>query len=81
MKLIYRVEAYMLWGKTAEAFLVASKEIELEVNAGKTKYLVKSRDQNAGWSHSIKSDSSSFEMVEQFKYLGTILTIQNSIQE
>ena len=31
-----------------EALIVASKEIRLEVNADKTKYMVMSRDQNAG---------------------------------
>ena len=40
-----------------------------------------SRDQNAGQSHSTKTDNSSIERVEQFKYLGTTLTNQNSIQE
>ena len=40
-----------------------------------------SPDQNAGWSHNIKIDSSSFERVEEFKYLETTLTNQNSIQE
>ena len=40
-----------------------------------------SRNQNAGGSHSIKIDDSSFERVEQFNYLGTTLTFQNSIQE
>ena len=43
--------------------------------------MVMSRDQNAGRSHSIKMDNSSFERVEEFKYLGTTLTNQNSIQE
>jgi len=43
--------------------------------------MVMSRDQNAGPSHSIKNDNSSFERVEQFKYLGTNLTNQNSLQE
>jgi len=38
-------------------------------------------DQNAGRSHSIKTDNSSFERLEEFKYLGTTLTNQNSIQE
>ena len=40
-----------------------------------------SRDQNAGRSRSIKTDNSSFEMMEDFRYLGTTLTNQNSIQE
>jgi hypothetical protein len=43
--------------------------------------VVVSRDQNAGRYHNIKIDNSSFERVEQFKYLGTTLTDQNSIQE
>jgi len=60
---------------------VASKEIGLEENADKTKYIVISRDQNAGRSHNMKIDNRSFEMVEDFKYLGTTLTNQNSIQE
>jgi len=60
---------------------VASKQIGLEVNADKTKYMVMSRDQNAGQSHSMKTDNSSFERVEEFKYLRTTLTNQNSIQE
>jgi len=40
-----------------------------------------SRDQDAGRSHSIKTDNSSFERVEEFRYLGTTLTNQNYIQE
>jgi hypothetical protein len=31
--------------------------------------------------HNVKMDKSSFERVEDFKYLGTILMNQNSIQE
>ena len=52
-----------------QALVVASKEIGLEVNADETKYMVQSRDQNAGRSHNIKIDNSSFDRVEQFKYL------------
>ena len=40
-----------------------------------------SRDQNAGRSHSIKIDNSFFARVEEFRYLGTTLTNQISIQE
>jgi hypothetical protein len=55
--------------KNAEALVVASKEIGLEVNADKTKYMVISRDQNAGRGHSIKIDNNSFERMEVLKYL------------
>ena len=67
--------------KNVEALLVASKETGLKVNADKTKYMVMSRDQNAGRSHNIRINNSSFEKVEEYKYLGTTLTKQNSIQE
>jgi len=67
--------------ENAEALVVATKEIGLEVNAGKTKYMIMPRDQNAGRSHSMKTDNSSIERAEEFKYLGTTLTNQNSIQE
>jgi hypothetical protein len=40
----------------AETLLVRSKEIGLEVNTDKTKYMVMSRYQNAGRSHNIKID-------------------------
>ena len=36
---------------------------------------------DAGRGHSVKIDNSSIERVEEFKYLGTTLTDQNSIQE
>jgi hypothetical protein len=60
--------------KNTEALVAATKEIGLEVNADKTKYMIMSRDQNAGRNHSIKTDNSSFERVEEFKYLGTTVT-------
>jgi len=40
-----------------------------------------SGEQNAGGIHSIRIDSSSFERVEEFKYLERILTNKNSMQE
>jgi hypothetical protein len=52
----------------------ASREIELKVNADKNKYMIMSRDQNAGRSHRIETDNSSFEIVEEFKYFGINLT-------
>jgi hypothetical protein len=61
--------------------VVATTEIGLEVNALKTKYIIMSWDQNAGRSHSTKNDNSSFASVEEFKYLETTSTNQNSIKE
>jgi len=40
-----------------------------------------SGDQNAGRSHIITIDNSSFERVENFGYLGTNLTNQNSTRK
>ena len=50
--------------ENAEALLVATKEIGLEVNADKTKYMVMSRDRNAGRCYSVKTDNISIERVE-----------------
>jgi hypothetical protein len=52
--------------KNAEDLVVTSKEVGLEVKADKTKYMITSGDQNAGQSHSIKTDNSCFERVEEF---------------
>ena len=87
--LAYADDVHILGGsahtvkENAEALLlvVATKEIGLEVNADKTKYMVMSPDRNAGRGFSVKIDNSSIERVEEFKYLGTTLTDQNSIQE
>ena len=64
-----------------ETLVAATREIGLEVSADKTKYMVMSRDQNAGRNHSVRIENSTFKRVEEFKYLGTTLTNQNSIVE
>ena len=58
----------------SDAVIIASKEIGLELSTDKTKYMVMSRDQNAGRSHKIKVDKSSFESANQFKYFGSTQT-------
>jgi sorting nexin-29 len=67
--------------KDTKALLDASKEVGLEVNSEKTKYMLASRCQKAGQRQSIKITNRYFEDVEKFKYLGTKLTDQNCIQE
>ena len=52
--------------ENAHILIVASKEIGIEVNADKTKYVFMSRDRNAERSHSVKI---LFEMMEEIKYL------------
>ena len=64
--------------ENAEALVAAAREIGLEVSADKTKYMTMCRDQNAGRIHSVRMNNSTFERVEEFKYLGTTLTDQNS---
>ena len=67
--------------ESTEALLVCSKETGIEVTSDTTKYMVMYGDQNAGRSHSIETDNSYIQMVEEFKYLGTTLTKQNFFQE
>jgi hypothetical protein len=67
--------------ESTKALVVARKEIGLAVSSDEIKYVVMSRDKNAGQSHNIKIDNSSFERVEQFKYFRTNLTYQNSFQD
>ena len=64
----------LLYWENAEALVLASKGTGPEVNVDKTKYLVKSRDQNVGRSQNMRTDNISFEKVEVFIYLGTTLT-------
>jgi hypothetical protein len=65
--------------KSTETLIVASKEVSLEVNAEKTKYMLMSHHQNAGHNHNIKVAIRSLENGAQFKYFGTTVTIQNLV--
>jgi hypothetical protein len=66
--------------KNTETLTGASKEVGLELNAEKTKYMLLSHHQNAGQNYNIKIGDRSFENVAQFKYLGTPVTNQKLIQ-
>jgi hypothetical protein len=67
--------------KNTEILIDASKEVGLDVNVEKTKYMLVSGDQNAGQNREIKIGNRSFENLSQFTYLGTTVTNQNLIQE
>ena len=55
---------------------VIEQSLNFCVCADKTTYMVTSRDQKVGRNHSVRIDNSTFEKVEEFKYLGTTLTIK-----
>jgi hypothetical protein len=67
--------------KNEETLIDGSKEVGLEINVEKTKYMLLSRQQNVGQIRDIRVANRSFDNVSQFKYLGTTLTNQNLIQE
>jgi hypothetical protein len=53
--------------------LDTGKDVGLEVNPEKPKYMLSSCYQKAGQKHTIKIANRSFEDVSKFKYLGTTL--------
>ncbi|KAJ4429690.1 hypothetical protein ANN_21891 [Periplaneta americana] len=61
--------------------LEASKEIGLEVNPKKTKYMIMSRDGNIVRNGNIKIGNLAFEEVDKFKYLGATVTNINDTRE
>jgi hypothetical protein len=63
--------------KNAQTLIDASKEVGLEVNTEKTKYMLLSRQQNGGQNHDIKIANRFFENAAQFKYFGMTVTNQN----
>jgi hypothetical protein len=67
--------------KYTETLIDASKEVGLEINMEKTKYMLLPHHQNSGQNQDIKIVNRSFENVSQFKFLGTTVTNPNLIQE
>jgi sorting nexin-29 len=67
--------------ENSETLLEASRDIGLEINAEKTKYMIMSRHPNSGQYQDIRIVNESFENVTKFKYLGATLTNQNGIHD
>jgi hypothetical protein len=66
--------------KNMETLIDASKEVGLQVNTEKTKYMLLSCHQNAAQNYGIKIANRCFENVAKFRYLGTNIRNQNLIQ-
>ena len=62
-------------------FIKASKDIGLEVNSEKTKYMITSRHQNIIQNQTIVIGNLSFENVQNIKCLGGTITNTNGILE
>jgi hypothetical protein len=60
-----------------EALSESSREVDLEVNTEKTKYMVGSHHQNAWRNHNLLIANKSFENGAKFKYLETIAANQS----
>jgi hypothetical protein len=65
--------------KNTETLIDANKEVFLEINIKKIKYMLLSRHRNAGQNLHIKVASRSFEHVSQFRYFDRTVTNQNLI--
>jgi hypothetical protein len=59
----------------AESLLEANRNVGLDINVGKTKYMIMSRHPNSGQNQKVRIANGSFESVTTFKYFGT--TIKN----
>jgi hypothetical protein len=67
--------------KIAETLIDTSKEVGLEINVEKTKYMLLSRHQNAGQNRDIKIANRSFSNAPKLKYLGMTVTNKDLTQE
>jgi hypothetical protein len=66
--------------KNIETLIDASKEVGLETNIEKTKYMLLPGRQNIGQNRDTEIANRSFENVSQLQYWGTTVTNQNLIQ-
>jgi hypothetical protein len=59
--------------ENTESLLEASRDVSLEVNAEKTRYMIMSHHPNSGQNQNIRIANESFESVATFEYFRTTL--------
>jgi hypothetical protein len=67
--------------ENSEILLEASRDIGLEINAQKTKYIIMSVYPTSGQNQNTRIVNQSFENVGRFKYLGATVTNKNDIRD
>jgi hypothetical protein len=67
--------------KNTETLIDAGKEVGLEINVEKTKYMLLTRHQSVGQDRDIKIANRSSGNLSEFKYLGTTVTSQILIED
>jgi ribosomal protein L20A (L18A) len=63
--------------ENTETLLGASRDVEVEINAEKMKYIITSHYQNLGQNHKVRIANESLENVTEFTYLDMTLTLTN----
>ncbi|PSN34338.1 hypothetical protein C0J52_25481 [Blattella germanica] len=58
-----------------------TRELGLEVNVNKTKYMVTRRNASCNANGQLMTNEGNFEEVAEFKYLGALITNRNKIQK
>jgi hypothetical protein len=85
--LVYSVDVNLLGDsintikENTETILEANRDVGIEINAEKTKYMIRSHHPNSGQIQNIRTVNESFENIAKFKYLVTTLTNQNDIHD
>ena len=78
--LAYADDVNLIGDDNTDLLLIACKDIDLPVISGKIKYMEIGLHRGMRANAHIKIGSNSYEKVKTFKYLGSLLINQNSIQ-